>query len=376
MRRKLERVEIPGEHEARERAWRVVSTAFAEREPLPAPARRRLVPALALVAVAAVAAATVTSPGRALLHGIRKTVGVEKAQPALFSLPTPGRLLVSADRGIWVVQADGSKRRLGAYENASWSPNGLYVVAARRNALYALTPKGDERWSLARPDVFAPRWGGSLTDTRIAYLSGSRLHVVAGDGTRDVDAGGMAAAARVAPAWRPGTRHVLAYADTRGRVTVYDADAGSVLFRTGRLPGPRALEWSRGGRLLVVTRDGLVLFGPEGQRLASRRLAGVVGAALAPDGRSVAVLRPAEVILLDVRRPAAAPRRVFAGTGTLAGLAWSPDGRWLLIGWAGADQWVFVRTTGAQRVRAVANVSAQFRSQAFPRVEGWCCAGS
>jgi hypothetical protein len=375
VRRELEHVEIHGEHEARERAWRVVSTAFAEREPLPAPARRRLVPALALVAVAAVAAATVTSPGRALLHGIRATVGVEKAQPALFSLPAPGRLLVSADRGVWVVQADGSKRRLGSYESASWSPNGLYIVAARPNALYALTPTGDERWSLARPGVFAPRWGGSLTDTRIAYLSGSRLHVVAGDGTGDVDAGGMPAAARVAPGWRPGTRHILAYADTRGRVTAYDADAGSVLFRTGGLPGPRALEWARGGRLLAVTRDGIVLFGPKGQRLASRRLTGVATAALAPDGRRIAVLRRGEILLLDALRPAAVPRRVFAGAGTLAGLAWSPDGRWLLVGWASADQWVFVRTAGRQRIRAVANVSAQFRSQAFPRVEGWCCAG-
>jgi hypothetical protein len=35
---------------------------------------------------------------------------------------------------------------------------------------------------------------------------------------------------------------------------------------------------------------------------------------------------------------------------------------------------VFVRADGGTRhIRAVANVSEQFRSRAFPRVEGWCC---
>ena len=38
MKRELERIEIPDEHEARERAWPVVQAAFAEREPQP---RRR-----------------------------------------------------------------------------------------------------------------------------------------------------------------------------------------------------------------------------------------------------------------------------------------------------------------------------------------------
>jgi hypothetical protein len=101
----------------------------------------------------------------------------------------------------------------------------------------------------------------------------------------------------------------------------------------------------------------------------------VLAAAFSPDGRRIAVLRRSDVLLLDARRPrAAAPRRVFAGAGVLSGLAWSPNGRWLLVGWQTADQWVFVRVTGARRITAVSNVSAQFRSSRFPRVEGWCCA--
>jgi hypothetical protein len=63
---------------------------------------------------------------------------------------------------------------------------------------------------------------------------------------------------------------------------------------------------------------------------------------------------------------------VFSASGRLERPVWSPDGRWLLVGWPTADQWVFVRADG-KRIRAVSNVSEQFRSRSFPRVEGWCC---
>jgi hypothetical protein len=33
---------------------------------------------------------------------------------------------------------------------------------------------------------------------------------------------------------------------------------------------------------------------------------------------------------------------------------------------------VFVRADG-KRIRAISNLSSQFRSAVFPRVEGWCC---
>ena len=88
-------------------------------------------------------------------------------------------------------------------------PHGIYVAATRANELVALTPSGEERWSLARPAVRFPRWAGTATDTRIAYLTRSRLHVVRGDGTKDVDECGEPGAARVAPAWRPGDGFVL-----------------------------------------------------------------------------------------------------------------------------------------------------------------------
>src|ERR671911_319045 len=199
---------LPGEHDARERSWAVVQAAFAAREPQP---RRPSWKPVAAVAIAVVASAGLLSPqGRAVLDEIRGVVGVEESAPALFSLPAPGRLLVTADSGTWVVEQDGSKRLLGRYREASWSPFGRFVVAAGANELVAVTPDGTVRWSLARPDVRLPRWGGTRTDTRIAYFSGGELRVVGGDGEGDrlLDA----EAAVRAPVWQQGPGHRLAYA--------------------------------------------------------------------------------------------------------------------------------------------------------------------
>ena len=122
MKRELEKIEIPDEHEARERSWAVVSAAFAEREPQPH--RRSWKPAAVAALAAVLVAGLLSSPGRAVLDEIRQVVGVEESAPALFSLPAPGRLLVTADSGVWVVHQDGSKRLLGDYREASWSPFG------------------------------------------------------------------------------------------------------------------------------------------------------------------------------------------------------------------------------------------------------------
>jgi hypothetical protein len=307
MRRELERIEIPGEHEARERSLVVVREAFAGREPQPR--RRSWKPVAAITTGLAVVAGLVSPPGQAVLDGIREVVGVEKAQPALFSLPAPGRLLVTADSGAWVVERDGSKRLLGSYREASWSPFGRFVVASHTNELVALTPAGKVRWSLARPDIRFPRWGGTRTDTRIAYLSGRNLRVVGGDGKGDrlLDA----RAAGSAPSWRPGPEHALIYTRRDGTVRVVDTDTGEVLAR--EKPGKQLRQY-----------------------------------------------------------PQAAVRRLL-GEGDFADPVPSPDGRWLAVGWPDADQLIFVRVVGGRQIRAVSNVSSQFRSRSFPTISGWCC---
>jgi hypothetical protein len=342
----------PEEAAAQARTWNVVAAAFGEREPV---RRRRRAPLLAAVAVAALAAVAVTSPGHAVLTSVRKAIGIEHAKRALYSLPTGGRVLVDG----WIVNSDGSTRRLGDFRETAWSPHGRFVVATRPDELLALTPEGAVRWTLARPDVRFPRWTGTFTDTRIAYLSGDRLRVVAGDGKDDREVG-PAAAAPVAPAWRPGgAPFTLAYADVAGRVWVFQPDTGRLLFRTAGDPTPTKLVWSRdGSRLLVLRRRTLDVYGPRGRRMS--HLEGRFADAAFVGGR-VVVLTPHAVTL---------NRHVlFRTSGILRQVVPSPDGRWLLVTWPEADQWLFVRVAPGHRVTAVGNIAEQLGG-GFA-VDGW-----
>jgi hypothetical protein len=364
---------LPNDLGARRRSWTVVRRAYEEREPV----RRRpsLRPVLAFAVVAAAVAAALSPAGEAVVERVREAIGVERAAPALFRLPAGGRLLVESEQGPWIVHRDGSTRRLGRWREASWSPFGRFVVAARRNELAALERDGDVRWKLMRPDVRFPRWEGSRTDTRIAYLSRLRLRVVAGDGKGDRSTCADRVAP-VAPAWQPGTQRVLAFVSPRGQVHVYAIDGCRLLLRSPRFAEPRALAWSDDGRRLVlVTADRVVVFRPGRWRpLAVHRLAGVMDAAFAPGSRRLALARAKDVLVLDVGPRHATPRMIFAGTGRFTDVTWSPDGRWVLVAWRDADQWVFVRSTGEGRLEAVSDVAAQFESVRFPRIASWCCA--
>lgn len=370
MTRELERVEIPDEHGARERAWAVAQQAFAEREPAPPRSRLPWIAAGA-VALAALVTAFASSPGRAVIDRVREVVGVQRAAPALFSSPAPGRVLVSSPSGTWVVQANGSKRRLGDWRQASWSPFGRFVVTAGGNELAAVEPGGTVRWTLARPRPRAPSWGGSRTDTRIAYVEGRSLRVVAGDGTGD-RASCAKAVAPVAPAWQPGSQRILAVATRSGAVSVFAADTCRIVWhsRSGRMPAK--LEWSSDGRrLLVLASPGLRVYDTRGRVVAEDDPSdGTVDAdaAFVPGDHRVVVVRAhgnqSDVFELH------GGRSLFHVAGALDQVVPSPDGRWLLITWPSADQWIFVRTSG-RGIRAVSNITAQFESASFPRVDGW-----
>ena len=273
------RFRAPHEHEAEERAWAVVGAAYADREPVAWP-RRHVRPLVAGALVAAVAAAVLSPPGRTVVHSLRKAVGVQQAEPALFSLPTRGDLLVTSRKGLWLVHRDGSKRLLGRYRDATFSPHGLFIAATRANQLVALDTKGNVRWTLARPAPGRPVWTGTRTDTRITYVSRGRLRMVAGDGTGD---------------------HAIA--------------------RRGAAGPDMAAIRRRGGQSEVLDRG----------------------------------------------------RVVFRGTGSFEQAVRSPDGRWLLVTWPTADQWVFVRPGTPRRIVGASRISVQFGG--FPRVQGWCCAG-
>jgi hypothetical protein len=355
--KRLDRIDIPGEHEARERAWQLVQAAYAEREPLPRQ-RRRARPVLALGLAGALAAVAFTPPGRAVVERVRDAIGIESAEEALFSLPAPGRLLVVSDGGAWAVSEDGSERRLGDYVDARCSPFGRFVVAAGPNELVALEPDGDVRWKLSRQAVRGPRWGGTLTHTRIAYVSRGRVRVVAGDGTND-----RALTAGRAVAWRPGSVRLLAVAGPRG-VSLFDLQRGRPLW-TAPVQAD-SLAWSADwARLLAQGAGRYALISSAGEVVASGASA---AAAFGPRGHALAIVRRTAT----ESELAVGGKLRFQGTGTFRDATWSPDGRWLAVAWPEADQLLFVRAAGPRTIEAAANLSRQFESTSPPRLAGWC----
>jgi dipeptidyl aminopeptidase/acylaminoacyl peptidase len=386
LRERMLEEEVPDARGAEERGWRVVQAAFDER-----PARHRRPGRLRVaVALALIAAAVLAVPATGAGHWLRDLVrpGRHHARPSLSSVPGGGRLLVASADGVWVVKPDGSKRLLGDYNEAGWSPRGLFVIATQRRGLVALEPGGRVRWTLSRPAPVAhPAW--SPTGFRIAYLTGRgpSLRMVAGDGTGD-----HALAPRVAdagPTWKPRAGHVLSYAEPDGRVRTIAADARRTLWRSAPGERPRRLVWSADGRRLLAIGERSVRVLDERGRLLrtiATRSVSLASSTAAFAGRSheFALAQAAagpgqsEVILLDAERRARPPRRVFVGAGALGDLTWSPDGRWLLIGWPSADQWLFVRSSDARRIVAVSNIGREFSpgtpgSGRPPEVGGWCC---
>jgi WD40 repeat protein len=385
----------PGELEARGRSWAVVRAGFEHRERVPW-ARRRLRPLLALAAVVALLAAAFTPPGKGLAERLREAVAPPAAEP--LTLPAPGRLLVTSDTGAWIVQKDGSKRRLGAYEDAVWSPRGLFVGATRGGTLVALEPNGRVRWTIShRAALSQPRW--SPSGFRIAYRSGDALRVVAGDGSADrllTDSAGPAA-----PAWQPGREHVLAFADGQNRIRGVNVDTHKDVWGLPELGPAKQLAWSSSGDRLVVLYEGgkLRLFSSIGNvsRLPiPRMLPGAelartirlprghsfVDVAFEPTGNSFAyttVAPDGDSAVFLVTEAKAQPQRLFSGASALRDLAWSPDGRWLLVGWPAADQWLFLRAPDVRRVITVSAVAAEFDPGGsgegrFARIVSWCCA--
>jgi hypothetical protein len=379
LRRRLLRIHPPDEVGAERRAWALTLAAFEEREP----ARRRpayIRPLVAFALALAVIGAVVNPP---VLNAIRDAIGRTKEKKAvvykhaLFSLPAPGRLLVDSSRGPWLIRANGARRLLGRYHDASWSPRGLFIAALGRHDVVALEPNGTVRWSLARSGRLAfPRWSPELQgSTRVAYLRGNTLRLVAGDNTDDhlVDDSVLP----VAPAWRPGAQFVLAYQAATGRVRVVETDGGKLLWRSPRLPQVVELAWSSDGmRLLALGRRSLVVFGRDGHRIGRAPLPALaISAQFEPAGHRIALLlrypQQSAVVLRDGDAPAAPSRVVFQAAGRFGTLAWSPNGRWLLAGWQSADAFLFLTPDGKQDV--VSDISGQLGS--FPAVPqaGWCC---
>ena len=147
----------------------------------------------------------------------------------LRSLPAAGELLVDSGQGAWIVREDGSKRLLGDYDQASWSPHGLYVAVAQGRELAAIDTAGDLRWTFPAPGaVRDPRWAGDAADTRIAYRSGDDLRVIAGDGDPATDRLIARDVAPVGADWRPIGYSKLGPPAANGFVLIYLTGDGEI----------------------------------------------------------------------------------------------------------------------------------------------------
>ncbi len=360
----------PGEREAGERGWEVVRRAYDER--VRAPHKRDWRPLLAVAVGAAILAAAFSPPGLAVFGSIRDAVRGEKnAKPALFSLPSNGRLLTESADGVWVVQRDGSKRLLRGYHDAAWSPHGLYIAAVRGNELRALEPNGAVHWSIARRGAIRdPRW--SFDGYRVAYFAGNTLRVVNGDGTGDRL---LTRDTRPGPsAWQPG-RHVLAYVNRAANVQIVNVDRRNRSATVRTRSAPRQLVWASNGLRFVAVEDHATeVFWQRGPRIGGleRGAARVVAASISPDGRRYVFIerrgRHSSLQLTGVLGGLTGP--IFSGRGIFANVVWSPDGRWLLLDWQSADQWLFIRKP-VKKLVAVSNIRANFGSGSTP--VGWCC---
>jgi DNA-binding beta-propeller fold protein YncE len=163
---------------------------------------------------------------------------------------------------------------------------------------------------------------------------------------------------------------VLAYVDARNRVTVVDVDTRRVLWSRDVGGPPRAIAWSADGRRLLVLRARFWrVLDARGRRLQTRSIPSrttAISAAYAPSGHRFAVVLErvgSTDVVLD------SGRLLFRGAGRFGDLAWSPDGRWIAVGWPSADQWLFLRPTATRAPAAIDGVAPRFGPT--PRIAGW-----
>lgn len=383
MKTRLHRVPIIGANESEERAWLVVAAAFEERTPTIARTglRKRWVAVLAtVVTVAALVAVAVSPAGSEIVRSVRHAVGIPPSSVGLTHLPAPGMLLVDSSSGPWVVHPDGSRRLLGHYQQASWSPHGLFLAVTKPHQLLAVDPEGTVRWAISRQGTITqPRWAPD--GYRIAYLNNSSLRIVNGDGTGDHRLATNTPA--IAPAWRPSTTHlhILAFITRPRELELVNVDTGTTTARWRLASVPVGLFWSTDGqRLAVIERHGIAVFNNAGRHLHTIRLIGAPGAAaFVPNTHKLTLVLTggrSETVTIDLDRPDRRPTPVFTGSGSFDSLAWSPNGHWLLLAWPTADQWLLI-PSGGQRINAIAAINHQFdssRGPTPPSIQGWCCA--
>ena len=178
-------------------------------------------------------------------------------------------------------------------------------------------------------------------------------------------------------AWRPGRAHVLAHV-SGSHLDIRDVDADRLLARIQLPHVANGIAWSADGtRLYANLHSSIAIYDARGRRTGRIRMPLHWTATTfvpARGGSLVAVARRNETTSeVALMAPGARDRVLFRADGRFTRLRFSPGGRWLLVAWPLADQWVYLRpgASGASRVLAATRVSRRFRGA--PQVSGWCC---
>jgi tricorn protease-like protein len=130
---------------------------------------------------------------------------------------------------------------------------------------------------------------------------------------------------------------------------------------------PHDLQWTPDRRIVAVGAHAIGIFARRGPQLSRFGAAGRIAAAsVSPDGARIAFVE----VRNNVSTVQVNGQTVFKGAGAITNLAWSPDGRWLLLDWSSADQWLFIRRP-VKKLVAVSNIRMNFGDDSTLR--GWCC---
>jgi hypothetical protein len=99
-----------------------------------------------------------------------------------------------------------------------------------------------------------------------------------------------------------------------------------------------------------------------------------ISAAFSPHSHAVILLArigSAERARVELLRLGRAARPLETLTGGLYGLAPSPDGKTVLVGWSAADRWLLVQTHAGGGTRRITGLAAAFGSSAVPVANAW-----
>lgn len=196
----------------------------------------------------------------------------ERAGTAERVLAPPGAhgiaLLVGGK--LWLA-AGGARIEALPADAVDLSPRALYAAVGIGRSLVVTAPNGRRAWTLRTPgEVKAVAW--SPDALKIAYVAGSQLRIVEGDGDHDRLVERLVRAVR--PSWRADSLAV-AYVGAGGRAVVYDLGRLSRRVVRPTVPqfsvatfdcagiGPlRAIAFAPSGRLLAAaSADGVVIAG-------------------------------------------------------------------------------------------------------------------